>query len=225
MCGRFSLSLPRGESEEFADEFGVKFPKTHRPRYNIAPTQEVFVLLAADGTRRIEALRWGLIPSWAKDPKIGNKLINARAETLFEKPIFRSAVKQRRCLVLADGFYEWQRAEKAKIPMFIRLKSKRPFGFAGLWESWVSPDGTTVKTCTIVTTEANELMKPIHARMPVIVPKESYAIWLSPQIEKADELTPILRAYPAEEMEVYGVSKLVNSPANDRPECIEPLTR
>ena len=224
MCGRFSLSLPRGESDDIADEFGVKLPETYRPRYNIAPTQEVFVLLA-DGTRRIEALRWGLIPSWAKDPKIGNKLINARAETLFEKPIFRSAVKQRRCLVLADGFFEWQKAEKGKVPLFIRLKSKRPFGFAALWESWISPEGMAVTSCAIVTTEANELMKTIHNRMPVIVPRELYTLWLNPAIQDEKELEPVLKADPAQEMEAYRVSKLVNSPANDLPACVEPLTR
>jgi len=202
----------------------VSLPKGYRPRYNIAPAQEVWVLVD-DGTRRIETFRWGLVPSWAKDPKIGNKLINARAETLFEKPSFRAAVKQRRCLVLADGFYEWRKSDKGKIPLYIRLRSKRPFGFAGLWESWTSPDGEALKTCAIITTQANELMKPIHERMPVIVPQEQRDLWLNSKIQNETELASVLQPYPSEEMETYEVSRLVNSPANDQPECVQPMSR
>jgi putative SOS response-associated peptidase YedK len=220
MCGRFSLT--RGDREDLEEEFGLPVPAGYRPRYNIAPTQEVLVLLD-DGTRQIEALRWGLIPSWAKDPKIGHKLINARAETLFERPSFRSAGKERRCLILADGFYEWRKTKAGKTPMYIRLRSKRPFGFAGLWESWTSPEGQVVKTCAIVTTAANEGLKPIHDRMPVIVPKDLESIWLDSRVRSENELTAILRPYPAEEMEAYEVSRLVNSPGNDRPECLEPV--
>ena len=221
MCGRFSLT--RGDRDYIQDEFGVQLPEGHRPRYNIAPTQEVLVLLCEGNVRRLGVCRWGLIPSWAKDPKIGHKLINARAETLFEKPSFRSAVRERRCLVLADGFYEWRMTEKGKSPVYIHLRSKRPFGFAGLWESWISPEGQKITTCAIVTTQANELMKPIHERMPVIVPKESYAIWLNPEIQSEKELADLLRPYPASEMEAYEVSRLVNAPGNDRPECIAPV--
>ncbi|OGF56915.1 MAG: hypothetical protein A2Z21_07380 [Candidatus Fraserbacteria bacterium RBG_16_55_9] len=221
MCGRFSLT--RSDRDDIEGEFGVPVPEEHRPRYNIAPTQEVLVLLSDGGVRRMEAFRWGLIPSWAKDPRIGHKLINARAETLFEKPSFRSAARGRRCLVLADGFYEWRTTAKGKVPVYIRLKSKRPFGFAGLWESWTSPEGRTVKTCAIVTTHANELMKPIHERMPVIVPKEMEATWLSPEIQAEKDLKEILQPYPAEQMETYEVLRLVNSPGNDLPECVEPL--
>ena len=220
MCGRFSLTVGDWDIES---EFGVRVSFEYRPRYNIAPSQEVLVLLD-DGVRRIEALRWGLIPSWAKDAKIGYKMINARAETIFDKPAFRSAVKQRRCLVLADGFYEWRKTEEGgKIPTYARLRSGKPFGFAGLWESWQSPEGKALKTCAIVTTEPNDLMRPIHDRMPVVVRKELQATWLDSQLTGKEELSQILQPYPSEEMEAFAVSKLVNSPSMDRPECTQPL--
>lgn len=220
MCGRFSLTSGDRDIEE---EFEVSIPTGYKPRYNIAPTQEILALLQGEGSRRLEFLRWGLIPSWAKDPKIGNRLINARAETLFEKPSFKSAVQQRRCLVIADGFYEWRDTEQGKkVPVYVRLKSKKPFGFAGLWESWTSPEGPIIKTCTIVTTEPNELMKPIHNRMPVIVLKDVEALWLDPHAHGKEELQQVFQPYPSEEMETFEVSPLVNSPANDRPECVKP---
>ncbi len=220
MCGRFSLTL---SAEKIEARFGVAVPASYRPRYNIAPTQEILALIADVHGQRIESFRWGLIPQWAKDPKIGNKLINARAETLCEKPSFRDAAKQRRCLILADGFYEWRRTSQGKkIPVYIRLKSKEPFGFAGLWESWRSPEGQTLKTCTIVTTEPNELLAPIHDRMPVIVPKELEDFWLDPSPKARAELERLLRPYRAEELELFEVSSLVNSPANDQPGCVEP---
>jgi putative SOS response-associated peptidase YedK len=220
MCGRFSLTSGDRDIEA---EFGVKVPPGYRPRYNIAPTQEV-IAVAVEGGRALQTFRWGLIPSWAKDPKIGNKLINAKAETLFEKPSFRAAAKARRCLVLADGFYEWCQTEKGKIPMYIRLKQKKPFGLAGLWESWQSLEGQTVRTCTIITTEPNDLMQPIHNRMPVIVPDGLIDLWLDPRLKSINELEPILKPYAASEMEAYAVSRMVNSPANDRPECVQPHT-
>ncbi len=222
MCGRFSLTVGDRDIE---DEFKVKIGFDVRPRYNIAPTQEVLVLLHDGTERRLETFRWGLIPHWAQDPKIGNKLINARAETIFEKPSFRSAAKERRCLILADGFFEWAKTEKGKIPMHIRLKSGKPFGFAGLWESWQSPEGEEVKSCAIVTTEPNELMMTIHNRMPVIVQKKLEELWLNPELKKRSELMEVLKPYPPEEMEAFPVSKLVNSPTNDRPECVTPLRR
>jgi putative SOS response-associated peptidase YedK len=161
MCGRFSLTL---SAEQIAARFGASVPEGYRPRYNIAPTQEVIALVADAQGRHLETLRWGLIPHWAKDPKIGNKLINARAETLFTKPSFRDAVKRRRCLIVADGFYEWrQTSQGRRVPVYVRLKSKEPFGFAGLWDVWGSPEGQTLKTCTIVTTEPNDLHKA-HSR-------------------------------------------------------------
>jgi len=218
MCGRFSLT--RGD-RDIEEEFGVKVPLTFPPRYNIAPTQEVLVLLD-DGERCIEVLRWGLIPSWAKDPKMGQRLINARVETLLERPSFREAFRKRRCLILADGFYEWRIAQGRKIPVYVRLKSKRPFGFAGLWERWTSPEGLAIKTCTIITTEANELLKPIHKRMPAIVPKGLIDLWLDPQSD-LKRLSDVLKPYPSEELEAYEVSQLVNSPKNDLQQCVEPL--
>ena len=182
----------------------------------------MLTIVAAGARGREAALqRWGLIPSWAKDPKIGNKLINARAETLFEKPSFRTAAAERRCLIPADGFYEWRRSERGKEPMYVRLRSKEPFGFAGLWESWLSPAGQVVRSCAIVTTEPNELLKTIHNRMPVIVPRELEALWLDPGVKSERELSEVLRPYPEEELEAYAVAPLVNSPANDRPECVE----
>ncbi len=218
MCGRFSLT--RGDRDLIEDEFSVKLPRSLSPRYNIAPTQEVLAIVEDDQGRHVDMLRWGLIPSWAQDEKIGNKLINARSETLFEKPSFREAARRQRCLILADGFYEWQKRPGGKVPIYVRLKSKEPFGMAGLWERWESPDGRVFKTCAIVTTDANELLKPIHDRMPVIVPREMWDLWLDPAVREPEELAPVLRPYPAEELELYEVSKLVNRADYDGPECI-----
>ncbi len=221
MCGRFSLTAGDREIEA---RFGLRVPAGFTVRYNIAPTQNVLIVLA-DGIRRMDAFHWGLIPTWAKDPKIGHKLINARAETIFEKPSFRTAAKKRRCLVIADGFYEWRQMDKEKVPIHIRLKAKQPFAFAGLWESWISAEGQSIKTCTIVTADPNELMKSIHNRMPVIVPEDLEEIWMDPSLQNKEDLAPVLQPYPSEEMEAFEVSKLVNSPANDSPECIQPLRR
>jgi putative SOS response-associated peptidase YedK len=220
MCGRFTLTL---NAARIAARFGVPLPQSYKPRYNIAPTQEVLALIADALGRRVENVRWGLIPHWAKDPKIAQKLMNARAETLFEKPSFRDAVRRRRCLILADGFYEWRKTPQGRrVPVYVRLKSQEPFGFAGLWETWSSPDGQTLKTCTIITTEPNELIKPIHDRMPVIVPREFEDVWLDPTPKAREELERVLRPYRAEELELFEVSSLVNSPTNDGPECIQP---
>jgi putative SOS response-associated peptidase YedK len=193
------------------------------PRYNIAPTQPVAVI-PNDGKRAIDFFTWGLIPSWAKDPSIGSRLINARSETLAEKPSFRSAYRRRRCLILADGFYEWQAREgtKTKVPYYIRLESGDPFGFAGLWEQWFAPDGSEVKSCTIVTTEPNELVGKIHNRMPVILPAAAHQEWLDPGEKDPDSLQGLLKPYPALEMMAYPVATLVNSPANDWPDLIQP---
>lgn len=221
MCGRFSLTL---SAEQIEARFGVGVPEGYRPRYNVAPTQEICALISEGQGRRLTEFRWGLIPHWAKDHKIAQKLINARAETLWEKPSFRDAVRRRRCLILADGFYEWrQTLQSKKTPIYVRLKSKEPFGFAGLWESWNSPDGQTLATCTIVTTEPNELIKLIHNRMPVIVPKELEGLWLDPSPKAREELECVLRPYRAEELELFDVSPLVNSPSTDGPACIQPV--
>jgi putative SOS response-associated peptidase YedK len=178
-----------------------------------------------DGKARLDYYLWGLIPSWAKDTQIGNRMINARAETLAEKPAFRAAFRRRRCLVLADGFYEW-RADaltKRKTPMYIQLESREPFGFAGLWEIWTSRDGSEVRSCTIITTEPNQLITPIHNRMPVIIPPDNYEQWLAPQELPLQQLQSMLVPYPAGEMVAYPVSRLVNSPENDVPDCVLPV--
>jgi putative SOS response-associated peptidase YedK len=224
MCGRYSQSK---SAEIIAEAFQVDDVPPLEPRYNIAPTQLVPTILQAlaSTNRQFKVLHWGLIPSWAKDPKMGARLINARAETVAEKPAFRSAFKQRRCLVLADGFYEWQQQEskKQKQPFYFRLNDERPFAFAGLWEHWENTNGEEIESCTLLTTEPNELMRPIHNRMPVILDPNNYELWLDPDVKKPELLQPLLRSYPTEEMTAYPVSKVVNKPSNDRVECIESI--
>ncbi len=223
MCGRFTLTADLAALQD-AFPFLVEIPKHLAPRYNIAPTQPIAVI-PNDRQNKLDFFVWGLIPSWAKDPSMGSRLINARAETLAEKPSFRTAYKRRRCLVLADGFYEWTTVpgQKAKVPHYIQLESKEPFAFAGLWETWNAPDGSIVKSATIITTEPNKMMAKLHNRMPVILPPNVYEAWLNTEEKKAEELNPLLKPYPAEEMMHYPVSRSVNSPANDVPECIVPV--
>jgi putative SOS response-associated peptidase YedK len=195
------------------------------PRYNIAPTQTV-ITVTDDGARRIEQMRWGLIPRWAKDAKIGSSLINARAETLAEKPSFRNALRRNRCLIPADGFYEWTAGSggRRKRPLRVTLRSGEPFAFAGLWDEWTPPDGQPpLRTCTIVTTTPNELMAQYHHRMPVILTPETEAIWLDPEVADLDRLLALLVPYPAKEMTAYYVSDVVNSAANDVVQCVLPL--
>jgi len=221
MCGRFVLTA---DATLIQQTFNLAtLPAGMSPRYNIAPTQPVAVISNDDPTE-LTFYRWGLVPSWAKDISIGNQLINARSETVDEKPSFRSAFKRRRCLIPANGFYEWTKDGKAKKPMFVHLKDQSLFAFAGLWEIWQSPDGGGLRTCTILTTEPNDLIAPLHNRMAVILDKADYDLWLSPDELGADALKPLLRAYDADQMEVYEVSKAVNNAANDVPECIIPLT-
>ena len=221
MCGRFALTVDPADLQENFPEFS--FPPAYAPRYNIAPTQPILAL-PNDGTSEATFFVWGLIPSWAKDPSIGSRLINARAETLGEKPAFRSAFRNRRCLIFADGFFEWQAqpGSKSKIPHFIRLKTGEPFAFAGLWEHWSAPDGSEVKSATIVTTSPNELMAKLHNRMPVILDHDAYTQWLDPTPRPAAELQNWLTPFPAERMAAYPVSTLVNRPENDRPEIVQP---
>ncbi len=223
MCGRFSQTAA---PEIIAEQFNVKEPLLVQPRYNIAPSQSIAAIRIDPDTttRKLVMLRWGLIPSWAKDPKIGNQCINAKAETVAEKPSFRSAFKKRRCLVVATGFYEWQVQGKHKQPLWIGLKSKRPFAFAGLWEHWKPAEGEPLETCTIITTEPNELMKPIHNRMPVILAPTSYDQWLDPTFQKIETLNGLLRPYQSEELTAYPVSTLVNNPRHDTPQCLEPVS-
>ena len=194
-------------------------------RYNIAPTQTVPVVLDSE-PQEMAQLRWGLIPWWAKDMRIGSSLINARRETVASKPAFREAFKKRRCLIPADGFYEWQRIGDGKVPQHIWMLDREPFAFAGLWERWrdpaLGPEVDLLRTCTIITTDPNELMAEIHDRMPVILPRESYAEWLSPETS-AEALQSLLRPYPADRMEAYAISKRVNSPRYDDPSIVEPL--
>jgi putative SOS response-associated peptidase YedK len=221
MCGRFTLTVDPAELQEAFPQFS--FPTQGGPRFNIAPSQPVLVL-PNDGKNRADYFLWGLIPSWAKDPAMGARLINARAETLGEKPSFRGSYKYHRCLVFADGFYEWKTepGTKAKTPHFIRLTSGLPFAFAGLWDEWHSPDGSQLKSCAIVTTHPNALMSTLHNRMPVILPQEAFAQWLDPAPRKPEDLQSLLVPYPSAAMTAYPVSTLVNSPANDRAECVVP---
>jgi putative SOS response-associated peptidase YedK len=222
MCGRFTLTVDPGQLQEAFP--WVDIPDDFLRRYNIAPSQPVAVV-PNDGNNKLDFFNWGLIPFWAKDPKIGSRLINARAETVAEKPSFRGSFKYKRCLILADGFYEWHKepGSKTKIPMFIHLKNKRPFAFAGLWDDWLSSDGSEIRTCTIITTEPNEFMKPIHNRMPVILSAESFDDWLKPGEHDPSLLQSFLQPYADEDMVAYPVSRAVNSPQNDSPECIIPI--
>lgn len=218
MCGRFTLTLDPGELKEDLNLGEITFD--YQPRYNVAPTQPVAAVRDAQ-TRNIELLRWGLVPSWAKDITIGDRMINARSETLTEKPAFKNAYAKRRCLILADGFFEWHRAASgSKIPYYFKLKTGKPFAFAGLWEFWRSPDGDELRTCTIITTSANTLVAQHHERMPVILPLVAHVPWLALQTPAA-ELKLLLAPYPSEEMTAYPVSKAVNSPANESIECIQ----
>jgi putative SOS response-associated peptidase YedK len=221
MCGRYSIS---NDLVEFLTQLGIEnIDAELNPRYNIAPMQMAPVVMQEDGARVLRGMRWGLVPSWAKDPEIGNRMINARGETLAEKPSFRDAFKKRRCCVVTDGFYEWYQppGEKAKIPIRFVMKDRRPFLLAGLWEQWRQPDGGELRTFTIVTAEPNELLARFHHRMAVILPTEKLGDWLDPQNQSTADLEKLLRPYPAGEMEAYPVSTRVNSPRNDSPEIIE----
>jgi len=222
MCGRFTLRAP---ASVVAGQFALFELPPLAPRFNIAPSQPIAVVRLGPGgaepPRELVWLRWGLVPSWAKDPAIGNRMINARAETAAEKPAFRAALKRRRCLVAADGFYEWQNrgSGRRKQPYFIHRKDDRPFAFAGLWESWEGADHSYLETCTLLTTSANDLMQPIHDRMPVILAPESYDTWLD--VSSADA-APLLRPYPSEPLQADPVGTYVNRPGNEGPRCIEP---
>ena len=224
MCGRFTLI----RLSDFTNLFPWILPPDSppSPRYNIAPAQPVAVV-PNKPRPKVEFMHWGLIPSWAKDPAIGNRMINARAETLAEKPSFRTALRRRRCLIPADGFYEWRKdpGGKTKTPMFIRLKSGRPFAFAGLWDIWHDPGGSAVTSFTIITTTPNELMKTIHDRMPVILPEDHYRQWLAPGEAAAEDLQELLAPYPTDQMSAVAVSRAVNNPGHDARDCIEPTAQ
>lgn len=218
MCGRFTLI---SDVNNIARVFNVAPSLRAAPRYNVAPTQDIMAVMR-NGESHLEWLRWGLIPTWAKEESIGSRMINARAETLAEKPSFKRLLTSRRCLIVADGFYEWkaESGTKSKTPMYITLKNEEPFAFAGLWDSWKSPDGPVLRTCTIVTTEPNALMASIHNRMPVILSPEARDIWLDPNLHDAPMLQSLLSAYPTDEMQARPVSKLVNNPRYDNAEVL-----
>jgi putative SOS response-associated peptidase YedK len=221
MCGRFTLTT---EIDRLEERFSFKATNlSFKPRYNVAPSQQVLTVINNEGGSRAGFLHWGLIPSWAKEKSIGDRMINARAETVAEKPSFKRALQKRRCLILADGFYEWKKEGKKKTPMFITLKSREPFAFAGLWETWRPPEGEPIHSCTIITTTPNALMESIHSRMPVILSRKAEAVWLERTLEDPQKLLPLLAPYPDKEMEAYAVSLAVNSPRNDMPACILPL--
>lgn len=222
MCGRYSQTYKLKElmSRFLIDETGIHF----NPRFNITPSQELPVVIYDQGKRSLELFRWGLIPSWAKEISIGQKLINARGESLMEKPSFKRLVERRRLLALGSSFFEWKKEEgrKGKTPYLFQLKSKKPFGFAGLWDHWKDPEGKEIRSFTIITTEANELVQNIHERMPVILQEKDEERWLDPE-NNFYELLPLLSPYPAGEMEAFPVSRVVNSPKNDLPECLQPV--
>jgi putative SOS response-associated peptidase YedK len=221
MCGRYSITTP---VEALRRLFCLAGPAPNlAARYNVAPCQDVPVVRAAgDGARSLAMLRWGLVPSWAKDAGIGNRLINARLETVHEKPSFRAAAVARRCILPADGFYEWKKEGKAKQPYRICLEDGAPFGFAGLWERWRDPAGSVMETCAILTTEANEALRAIHHRMPVILDPAGYAAWLDPGETDAVAALSLPRPIAARRLVAYPVSRYVNAARNDDPACIEP---
>ncbi len=219
MCGRFTLTR---SPEDVARAFGLDKVLNFPPRYNIAPSQPVGVVVRGQNATKPEfrLMGWGLIPFWAKDPSIGAKLINARSETVTEKPSFRAAFKYRRCLIPADGFYEWQKTQRgAKQPFYFSMAGNDVFAFAGLWESW-----NDIETCTILTTAANSLLQPIHDRMPVILSSEDYGRWLDPKVQGGQVLSDLLRPYPDEVMQAIPVSTRVNSAKTDDALCIETLS-
>jgi putative SOS response-associated peptidase YedK len=224
MCGRFTLTAT---FEEIMDRFDIQAfleEENYAPSFNIAPSQSVLAVINDGKTNRMGFLKWGLIPPWAKDMSIGNKMINARAETIAEKPSFRNAFKKKRCLIIADSFYEWKRHEdKTKTPMRIKLKSDELFAMAGIWEGWRTPDGKVLYSCSVITTGPNELMKDIHDRMPVILRRDDERMWLNPSISETNDLFQLLVPFDEALMESYEVSSLVNTPKNNSIELIQKI--
>ena len=216
MCGRFTMTSPW---ELLRERFGVDIPEMqYHFRYNAAPGQDLWVI-PEETPNQAQLFHWGLVPFWAKDPKIGNRLINARAETVAEKPAFRTPFRKHRCLVLADGFYEWDKKGTKRVPYRVVLKDERPFAFAGICDYWKDEKGKELKSFSIITTDANEMIAKIHDRMPVILSKKDEKVWLDPGLD-ITEAMKMLHPYPAEEMKMYPVSTLVNKPENDLPEVI-----
>lgn len=221
MCGRFTLTVTEDQLKMRFDLEDVPFD--YQPRYNIAPGQMVTAVIAQAGQKRIGELKWGLVPAWAKDPSIGFKTINAKSETVAEKPSFKNAFQRKRCLIPADGFYEWQQTASGKQPMRILLKEREIFSMAGLYDTWTAPDGTKLHTCTLLTTKPNSLVAPIHDRMPVILRREEEDLWLDREHFDGDLLHSLLIPYPEAEMFAYPVSPMVGQVKNDLPACIAEL--
>ncbi|WP_183600333.1 SOS response-associated peptidase [Paenibacillus phyllosphaerae] len=222
MCGRFTITVSLEELmlRYWIGEAAIPF---HSPKYNVAPGQQVLAIINDGERNRLGELKWGLVPSWADDPKIGNKMLNARSETVHEKPAFKQLIQRKRCIIPADGFYEWQVTGSSKQPMRIVLQTRNIFSMAGLYDTWLSPDGTRLSTCTILTTSPNELMAPIHDRMPVILRPEQESLWLDRDIQQANQLRDLFVPYPAEELEAYPVNSAVGNVRNDDSSLIEPL--
>jgi putative SOS response-associated peptidase YedK len=219
MCGRF---VYKGQWETLQSEFPeLGETSSFRPNYNAAPTQDVPALVRENGVLKLEAMRWGLIPFWARDAAIGERMINARAETVAEKPSFKGLLKRRRCLIPADGFYEWIREGKSKVPYFIHLRDQAVFGMAGVWDEWKDPAGTVVRSCTIITTQANAFMRPMHHRMPVILARGDWGRWLDGSESNPGALQDLLKPFPDDAMACHPVSPRVNSPAFNSPVNIE----
>lgn len=217
MCGRFTLRTPK---ERIKQEFQLQEEPLVEARFNIAPTQSILAVRQIEDEREVALLKWGLIPSWAKDDSMSARLINARSETVSEKPAFREAFKRRRCIIPADGFYEWKREGKGKQPFFFSMRDGRLFGFAGLWDRWKDEGGRVIESCTILTTEANEVLRPVHDRMPVILHPETYGRWLEDDARAVGSLKELLGPYPASEMTAHPVSAQVNSPRNQGEDLI-----
>lgn len=218
MCGRFAQ---RTDSKKLAKVFGVAEVPVMEARFNITPAQDILGVFQSEDGRQVTFYQWGLVPSWAKDKSMGSRLINARSETVAEKPAFREAFKKRRCIIPADGFYEWQKTDGKKQPFFFRMRNESPFGFAGLWEHWEGRGGESINSCTILTTEANDVLRPVHDRMPVILHPDDYDLWLDSDVRKLELVKELLSSYPASEMMSYPVGTSINSPRNQGAKLIE----
>ena len=221
MCGRFVLENP---AEQLTKAYRLSSVPDLSPRYNIAPGQQVAVVRQNHGdTRQLVTMKWGLVPSWSKDPAFGNRLINARSETVHEKPSFRQAFRSRRCIIPASGFYEWHQAGTKKVPHYIRLRDGQIMSLAGLWEKWKAPQEEEIETCTILTTAANGLVRQFHDRMPVILHSEEFDLWLDRDVDDVDRLAELFHPYPSDLLVEHPVTMEVNSPRNDDPGCILPM--
>jgi putative SOS response-associated peptidase YedK len=228
MCGRFTITVSIDELRDYLKEdYDIDLEERlfDLPRYNVSPGQDVIAIINDGKKNRVGLLRWGFLPSFAKDETLAYSMINAKSETLSEKPSYQEAFKSKRCIILADGFYEWMKDKSDKKPMYIHKKDKSIFPMAGLWNTWTKPDGTKIHTCTIVTTEANDLMKPVHDRMPVILEASSKTLWLNPGEKNISTLSRLLKPYDANAMSLYPVSTLVNTAKNDSPLCIQAVPK